>query len=398
MRRLVPWVLLLAACDFGFKPETLVDDLRVLSISPEPPELHPGDTANLSALVLDPKFDPATTLWLACAPDPFNQNRSPCASQAILEDPSQLGSADMLPPGLSFIGVGNQAQYATDPHLFDPVPLDAGVRETGTVGSMILISVADTVPLPPSQEDLKRLFDEVSNQKVASLITLFRVRISENPQLNHNPVLGRLMVAEELVPKGAHFQVVPHFSAHVDLTSQDSDYETYTEVTPTGTQQKTEGLVVAWYSTSGRFDTDRVALRTDVKSVFTAPGSGDKHDPLPDHPEQTLWAVVRDTRGGQVFGSFPFFICDPTLAQPVPVNVSSPATRADPVVITGQNLAQVLDVVVDDVALQSGAYSPMTDSWRGFIPAELASGSRWTIKVLGKDGSRVDYPLTVQVP
>lgn len=398
MKRFLPALLLLTGCDFGFKPETLVDDLRVLSISPDPPELHPGDTANMSALVLDPKFNPATTMWLACAPDPFNQNRSPCASQAILEDPSQLSSVNMLPPGLTFIGVGNDAQYPTDPHLFDTVPADAGVRTTGTVGTMILISVADTVPIPPSQDDIKKLFDEIQSQKVASLITLFRIRISENPQLNHNPVLGRLKVAEEVVAKGAHFQVLPHFEAHVDLTSEDSDYESYTEVTPTGTEQKTEGLVVAWYSTSGRFDKDRVALRTDIKAIFTAPGSGDKHDTLPDHPEQMLWAVVRDTRGGQVFGGFPFFICDPSVAKPVPMNVTSPATRSDPVVITGQNLANVLDVVVNDVALEGGAYSPMTDTWRGFIPADLPSSSLWTIQVLGKDGSRVNYPLTVAVP
>ncbi len=397
VRRLYPFLLLLSACDFGFKPDTLVDDLRLLSVEADPPVLRPGDSAVLKALVVDPKFPQPTTLWLGCAPDPFDENRSACADPALLQDPSQLGQLDALPPGVTFLGLGEQVLYGSDPHLFDVLAADDPRRQKGTVGPMVLITVADQVPIPPTQADLSALFQKVQSKEVQSLITLYRVQLSESAEVNHNPKLGRLSVAGERIPVGAHFQVVPHFQADVDLSSEDADYEPYTEVTPTGTQQLTEKLLVAWYATSGRFSHDRVALRSGVLSAFTAPGSGDKTDPKPDHPEQTLWAVVRDTRGGQVFGSFPFYVCDAALPQPVPKTVSSPATRADPVVLEGDHLENVLDVVADDFALEGGAFSASSGQWRGFLPAGLPAGT-WAVKVFGKDGSRQDYPLTVTAP
>ena len=114
MRRLLPLLLLAAACDFGFKPETLVDDLRVLSAVSSPPELTPGQSAAIKALVVDPKFPQPTTIWLGCDPDPFNQNRSACADPAVVNDPSKLGQLDALPAGVKFLGLGDTAAIQTE--------------------------------------------------------------------------------------------------------------------------------------------------------------------------------------------------------------------------------------------------------------------------------------------
>ena len=102
--------LLLTACDPGFRPETLVENLRLIGISADHPKLHPGETARISSLVLDPpRTSPSTVLWLGCEADPYNLNRSPCANPDVLQDPSTLtNGTGTLPPGVTVIGFNDQ--------------------------------------------------------------------------------------------------------------------------------------------------------------------------------------------------------------------------------------------------------------------------------------------------
>ena len=63
------WVLVfggVAACDSGLPKEYQIDRLRVLGIQAEPPEVGPGDTVALTALVVDPDERPLTLSWSAC--------------------------------------------------------------------------------------------------------------------------------------------------------------------------------------------------------------------------------------------------------------------------------------------------------------------------------------------
>ena len=114
-------VLFLTACDPGFRPETLVENLRLIGVSAEPPSLNPGQSTRVTALILDPsRRAPSTVLWLGCEADPYNLNRSPCANPEVLQDPTALtGGTGNLPPGVSVIGFNEQAFYSVPTGLFD---------------------------------------------------------------------------------------------------------------------------------------------------------------------------------------------------------------------------------------------------------------------------------------
>ena len=59
MRRLALLPLLaLAACGTDFAPASQVQGFRVLGLRAEPPDLHPGDSTTLDALVVNPS-DPS---------------------------------------------------------------------------------------------------------------------------------------------------------------------------------------------------------------------------------------------------------------------------------------------------------------------------------------------------
>jgi hypothetical protein len=94
-------LLAAAGCTPKFDPASRVQELRVLAVRAEPPELAPaGDgsapsRAALETLAGHPAFaaDPAreiVVLHVACTPDPADPGPSPCVRLASLSDPSQL--------------------------------------------------------------------------------------------------------------------------------------------------------------------------------------------------------------------------------------------------------------------------------------------------------------------
>ena len=50
-----------------------------------------------------------------------------------------------------------------------------------------------------------------------------------------------------------------------------------------------------------------------MKTIFTAPGS--TADPVPERRTGILYTVFRDTRGGQSWREWPFFVCDDSLTR-----------------------------------------------------------------------------------
>lgn len=374
--------LALSACDYGFWPETLVREMRVLGVRAQPSDLAPGETAQLEALVLDPSRPgkQTTVLWLGCEPDPFNLNRSACSDFGLLQNagsafaPSADGGTS-LPPGVSVIGFGAQAAYRVPANVFAALPAGDERRVSGTVGQVLAFAIADEVSPTATPEELEALFARVQAGTVRSLVVLYRVRISESPERNRNPVLGTLTVAGETWPTGAHVTVLPGEPVELDADAPDDTFERFTNVTPSGVEEKTERVLVAWYSTAGRFSEERTAMREAVKTVFTAPGGSDAKDPVPERREGSLYVVLRDTRGGQAWATVPFYVCDAARPAPRITRVGWPATAADPVVLEGSDLEQVLDVVVDGAALEDGVYSPTSGTWRGFLRAGAEVGA-----------------------
>jgi hypothetical protein len=378
MRRLpLALALALTACTpEDFPTESLVDRLRMLGISASPADLAPGETARLSALVLDPtRTGATTTFWIACDPDPFNENRSACTDPAVVNDPSRLGDMNALPAGVRFAGLNATATYAAPRGLFDVLAADDPRRRLGTVGSLITISVAEEVSPAAPMEELTALFGRVQRREVASLISLFRVRISEDPERNQNPEVSRLIVDGVDWPRGARVMMKPAQDLVLDVDAPDSSFEPFTAVTPSGPEARTERILVSWYSTAGRFSETRTAMREAVKTTFTAPGKK-AFDPVPERRTATLWTVLRDTRGALTWTEFPLFVCDESLPAPQVTRVTAPADRLSPVVVEGENLASVLDVIVGGVALTRGRADALGTTWTGELPASVSAGER----------------------
>ncbi|MEW5738794.1 MAG: hypothetical protein AB1938_07695 [Myxococcota bacterium] len=396
MRRALFLALLpLLGCDFGFRPETLVENMRLLGVRADPADLAPGETARLEALVLDPSRpgQKSSVLWLGCAPDPFNLNRSACSDMETLTNAADFFSGGarpdggMLPEGVSLIGFNENAAYAARADVFAALPPGDPGRITGTVGQALLFAVAEDVPPDATEEELQAVFGRVADGGTRAMTALFRVRISESPERNTNPALSSFSVAREPWPRGAHVTVLPGEPVELDADAPDSAFERFTNPTPTGVEEKTERILVAWYSTSGRFTEPRTALREQVKTVFTAPGGEDEDDPVPPSRTGVIYLVLRDTRGGQSWTEAPFFVCDPARPAPSITSVDWPVTQADPVVLHGARLEEVLDVIVDDAALEGGAYSPSSGTWRGFLPDGVDAGvprGRYTTRACGR--------------
>jgi hypothetical protein len=379
-----------------FPTETLVDRLRMLGITASPPDLAPGESTRLSALVLDPRrAGPTTTFWIGCDPDPFNQNRSACTDPAVVNDPARLGDMMSLPPGVRFIGLNSNVSYAAPRGLFDLLARDDPQRIQGTVGTFITILIAEEVSPTAPMEELAALFARVQRREVASLISLFRVRISEDPERNQNPQVSRLVVDGADWPTGARLMMKPGKDVVLDVDAPDAAFEPFTAVTPSGPEARTERILVAWYSTAGRFSESRTAMREQVKTTLTAPGLK-TFDPIPERRTGTLWTVLRDTRGALTWSEFPFFVCDETLPTPSVTKVTAPTDRSSPVVVEGQNLGSVLDVIVGGVALTRGRADAAGTTWTGDLPMSISAGPREVV-VHSRRCERLEVP-SVSVP
>ena len=358
-----------------FPTETLVDRLRMLGLTSTPADLAPGETARLQSLVVDPTRagQPTTTFWIGCDPDPFNLNRSACSDPAVVNDPSMLGDMMALPPGVKFIGLNAQAVYSAPKGLFDALDADDPRRVAGTSGQVLTISIAEEVSPTASMEELRAVFARVQSKEVKSLISLFRVRISEDPERNTNPRVTQLSVDGEPWPAGARVMVKPAQQVRLDVDGPDEVFEPFTAQTPNGAEARTERVLIAWYSTSGRFTEERTALREGVKTKFTAPGAK-AFDPVPERRTGTLWTVLRDTRGGLGWSEYPYFVCDDSLPAPVVSRVRPVTTRGDAFVLEGTNLGSVLDVLVGGVTVLRGRPDGTGTSWEGELDRAVPAG------------------------
>jgi hypothetical protein len=242
---------------------------------------------------------------------------------------------------------------------------------------VLAFAVSETVAPTASAADLQALFQRVQQKQTRAIIGLYRVKISQNPERNTNPALTALQVNGEDWPTGAHVTMRAGAALPLDLSVPASTFETFTATAPDGTQSAaTERVLVAWYSTTGRFSELRTALGEAVKTTLAAPGGSDPLDTVPDKRTGTLWAVLRDTRGGENWQQWPMFICDDSLPVVGLTSVDWPASASDPVVLHGAGLASVLDVIVDGAALLNGDYSPTSDTWQANLPAGTDPGAK----------------------
>lgn len=384
------------SCGAQFTPETVVDSLRILSITSEPPEVAPGQPSEMKVLFADPSRpgQPRSIIWVGCEPDPLDLNRSACNDASILIKPSLITE---YPPGLKLLGFGDEATYVAPATTFDVLPADDVIRQNGSVGQVMAIVIAEAVNVSAMGEELKAVFHRIETKVTPTAIGLTRVLVSERASRNQNPVISNLTFDGSPLPLHAQLQVRPGQQVALGVSVPESSREIFTELQPSGPVEKREVVVGAWYSSNGRFSQERFDVTSTQATVFTAPGSAQfPEDPVPERRSGQLWLVIRDNRGAQAFEQFQFYVCDESFPTPKVRTITPPQAPEDPVLVEGDDMGRALDVLIGDVALQSGTYSSARGAFVGFLPS-LPPGT-YPITVRGQNCTSEDTGLTYTVP
>lgn len=389
-------MVLASSCGVQFSPETLVDSLRILAITSDPPEVAPGGQANVSVLFGDPTRvgQVSTIIWVGCDPDPLDLNRTACNDASILVKPSLITE---YPPGLTLLGFGPKAVYTAKPGVFDILEPENTIRQNGSIGQVMAIVIAEDVKVSAMGDELKAVFQRIENKETPTAIGLTRIVVSEKPEKNLNPAITNLTFDDAPLPLGARLQVRPGQEVALGVEVPESAREHYSELQPSGPVEKQEVVVGAWYSSNGRFSRERFDVTSTEGTTFFAPGSTKfPEDPVPEKRTGQLWLVVRDNRGAQAFEQFRFYVCDESLPTPRVTGVMAPAVAGDPVLVTGDDMPKVLDILIGGVALETSTYSAVRNAFVGFPPVLLPG--TYPVTMRGQNCSSVDTGLTYTVP
>lgn len=306
MKRLAPPALLLlfAACDAGFEPQYRVTDLRILGVRAEVVDgarerwvdATPGDTVRIEALVANPRgHGDVAVRWYACVPDGTDAV-PPCIDADALRDPDALAGREgvvQLPAG---VPAGSGIWQATV-----AIP-DAGV---GPVRD----ALAAALELARSRPSFQcSLYVEVPVVVVAEgggrrEVAVKRVRLTPDPATleaslsgkyvrNENPspvsVLRRPVDdgpcgGEPILP-GAQLPSEAFLCGGSDAAGPYTVCDADGNATPTREEPSWQ-----WYTTGGEFpEEDGIGNATGGTITFEPPAG-----PF------TLWAIVRDGRGGE---------------------------------------------------------------------------------------------------
>ncbi len=277
-------------CTPDFRGASELDETnQVLAVRAFPPEINPGGTVTLDALVHWPGGAP-TLFWLVCIPDVGDTFMS-CLT-------SRVGGGMELPfcgvdpaDRLCLAGVGSSVDYTLPTGLFP----DDGKDHTFFVNMVA------------SGGDIETCTDVLMGGSPTAdcLLSLKRVKVSHNAPttLNVNPELAGFVFDGEVLDATGVTTIDATEPEDMDIRFEiavTAEATSVDELYPPDGDPSPFDLVVSWFSTCGRFSAEKVFLscapdgpanepRCSPASVFWRPeGRGDC----------TVHAVVRDYSGG----------------------------------------------------------------------------------------------------
>ncbi len=265
-------------------PAWKVDRLRVLGIRAEPPEAKPGELVSFQALVVDPESSASVTAWLACAPDEGSTDFG-CALDSDFDFTS--ASADDLTDA-GFIGF----EPTIPPRYVPPASLLDGLDEGFEADRGVQVTIQILVlPQTVVEHGFEDGFD--FNQVEAAFKRLI---VSDDDSPNANPDVAGFAVDGMPIPPGTIAEVDRSQVYEIGLALQDGAVEAYVYTNEEGAiEERVEQPYALWYTTGGDLLED-ATLFPFLEATWRAPGE--------DGPEEgTLWAVVRDRRGGLAWSS-----------------------------------------------------------------------------------------------
>jgi hypothetical protein len=315
MRGLVVLPLLLAGCGGDLPAASFIDKLRVLAVQANPPELGPGASTLLRALVVEPAQGSASTIsyhWLACAAPTGVLSELPCGvsppgAPAPPQDPPRCADQPSASPCL--LGDTPEVTLSPDRGVLGANPsgellVSVTVADRGA-GEACLAAIAAHSGLPQDPDHC--------------VVALKRVTVTDPARattpLNANPRLQLLGVRPPgdqtsepiaLTEVGATFT----FSDGKNPPKRSLTVRRAEDAAELRADGRYEILSVSWFTTGGKIDGGR--------SSFTPSGCASQSDcpMVPPAMESTtdweaptsstidssgavqFWAVIRDDRGG----------------------------------------------------------------------------------------------------
>lgn len=322
------------ACQDQVPSASRVEDLRVLAIRADPPELlidpgAPFSTApvRFQALVVDPRGLPARFDWSVCPVESdetcadFERRtaEAPAEFRPLLERvraQSQTGTADAeardamridpfaveVPAELfgyhvaaSALGLGNGAWITA-------VLAVTAADETLLAQKRVVLNARD---LRPFAAELEALFGwrpcALEDEPVPDrCLPLAPRTANRNPEITAMEIARGVLADSAFEPVRGPLAVAPGESIRVRPILPEGTAERYQAIESTleGSRlvvaEKIEEPVVSWFTAAGRFDDELTApqITKTLDTVYTAPKDAEPG------AQTAIWAVVRDGRGG----------------------------------------------------------------------------------------------------
>ncbi|MDY0000874.1 MAG: hypothetical protein RBU30_06235 [Polyangia bacterium] len=294
-------VLAAAGCMPDFEPASeLGDRPQMLAIRAEPPEVTPGGSAALDAVLHEPG-GPLHLAWIACYADPRGWSQT-CVADAL------AAGAELVPcDGVSQAPICVASMEATAvvpvPAWVTPAIPDAAGVPVESVVHVTLVASEEPDPLVACGEALER-----TKPTAGCLLGSKRLMVSERPlgERNRNPVVGSLEVDGASVEAGGVVAVEAGGGDPGELRVSLAlalDPVSVDEAVDDSGNPDEAFLELRWYADCGGFSKDSARIRCDPLPG-ALPG-----DPPGCEVEGTVWrprqsgacvvhAVVSDGRGG----------------------------------------------------------------------------------------------------
>ena len=259
----------LAACAPEFTPRSVLEDVRVLALVAEPPEIGLAGTTSVTAHTYAPAGAAVTWSWSFC---PYSIG-STAGYACIVPECEQD-----LPPG-NPVAVAPQAE--TDRFLACVAARSGGTLPPG---------------LPAQLPEVVEMIVRYTGRDAGGAVLRQAVQrlpvhtLGPPPAPNQNPVIQLVSIGGQQMPPpaGGPAPVLPP-GGELEVRALLGDPESYLD--PAGRTVQ-EQLVVSFFTTAGRFDYDR-ALGPDARVKLQ------HQEVVPGTTLAQVWAVARDLRGGE---------------------------------------------------------------------------------------------------
>lgn len=268
----------------GCEAETLsqswqIDRTRILGVKAEPAEPAPGDTVIFSSLVVHPEFEIESVVWFGCLADGAS---SFCCDLSGLEalEGEELSEDEINEILASAEYFGYEPDFLP-PYTPDAALLDGLTEEQQTEGTNLLLTLS-AIPVVEGRE-----LDEALDVEIAYK----RVPISLSPTPNTNPAIEALAFDGETLAPGGILTLARDQTYTVEPLLSSGSVETYTYIDEDGnSEEREEEPYFTYYVTHGTPSVPYSLFPYGVDYTADFEGEG----PV----DATLWAVVRDRRGG----------------------------------------------------------------------------------------------------